>query len=247
MSSLALWIMLIVGEIISPTIGNVTYLVGRANHPINIDGQLSESAWENAPKTEAFVRLGPVEESAASTTWAKMLWDDDYLYVAFYCEDRKLWATYQAQDDPLYEEDVVEIYIDPDGDGENYLEIEVNPLNTIFDLWLTKPRKQGGQAYKDWTMEGLKTAISMSGNLNDHSSPDEYWVCEMALPFEAMAFCAESVAMPPKKNDTWRVNLYRFDRASTLDPAREATGWSQTGGGQHVPGKFGKLVFSGEK
>ncbi|MDX2432828.1 MAG: sugar-binding protein [Bacteroides sp.] len=221
------------------------YEVLKINTELVMDGLLDEDAWLNVESTSDFVILGIDKEAARNITWSKMLWDDNYLYVAFYCEDSILWAEYVDRDDPLYKEDVVEVYIDPDGDGENYLEIEISPMNTVFDLWLTKPRNQGGEADVPWTMEGLKSGSTYSGTLNDNSDNDTSWICEMALPFEAMKFSADPGIFPPKAEDVWRFNLYRFDRSFNNDPEGEATGWSQTGGGQHVPDKFGEIVFLG--
>jgi hypothetical protein len=221
------------------------YSVKKINTSITVDGYLDEDAWSAADPTKDFVILGNNQTAAKTTTWAKILWDENYLYVGFYCEDTKIWATYQNQDDPLYEEDVVEVYIDPDGDGEKYLEVEVNPLNTIFDLWLTKPWSEGGQGNTEWTMAGLITAISVDGTVSDNSDQDHSWICEMAMPFTEMAFAAGQMNFPPLENDRWRFNMYRFDRRSTGDPDGEATGWSQTSGGQHEPGRFGEIIFTG--
>ena len=220
------------------------YNVAKVNTELVIDGLLDEDVWVNAEPTTNFVILGNSMEAAKTVTWAKMLWDDNYLYVAFYSEDIRLWAEYVHRDDPLYKEDVVEVYIDPDGDGENYLEVEVSPMNTIFDLWLTMPRTSGGEGIVDWTMEGLKTACTYSGTLNDNSDQDTFWISEIALPFEAMEFSADSTIFPPLADDIWRFNMYRFDRAFNQDPEGEATGWSQTNGGQHEPDKFGEIVFT---
>ena len=175
-----------------------------------------------------------------------MLWDEDCLYVGIYCQDRNIWATYDQRDDRLYQEDVIEVYIDQDGDGQNYIEIEVNPINAIFDLWLTRPYSSGGQGHSAWNMDGLITAVSVQGSVADTSDVDTAWVCEMAMPFSEMEFAAESISHPPSTGDAWRFNLFRFDRGRTNDPNREETGWNQTGGGQHVPERFGKIIFGGE-
>jgi len=221
------------------------YKVYKTNTKITIDGILDEQAWKTIEPTDNFVILGNNETTPKTVTRAKMLWDDSFLYVAFYCEDKNLAATYEDRDDPLYKEDVVEVYIDPDGDGETYLEVEVSPTNVIFDLWLSKPRKQGGSGYPDWTMAGLKTQSTYKGSLNSNSDKDDSWICEMALPFAAMKFSSNTVNFPPQENDLWRFNLYRFDRAYNNDKNGEATGWSQTEGGQHEPDRFGKIIFKG--
>lgn len=221
------------------------YNVTKINSEITIDGILDENAWNDAELTNKFVILGNDVDEANQAGYAKMLWDDTYLYVAFISEDTKIWGTFQNQDDPLYKEDVVEVYIDPDGDGENYIEVEVNPLNTIFDLWLTKPYSQGGKSNVPWTMEGLVTAISVNGTISNNSDVDTVWICEMAMPFSEMAFAAPSMNFPPLENEFWKFNLYRFDRTSTNNSTGEATGWSQTNGGQHEPSKFGAITFVG--
>jgi len=220
------------------------YTVNKINSSIVIDGILDEGDWEKAEQTKNFVILGDTHTPAKTITWAKMLWDENYLYVGFYCEDSKIWATYLDRDAPLYKEDVVEVYIDPDADGETYLEVEVSPVNTIFDLWLTKPWSDGGQGVFEWTMNGLMTECTYNGTLNSNSDQDNSWICEMAMPFEAMEFAAGSMNFPPLVNDSWRFNLYRFDRASNNDPNGEATGWSPTNGGQHEPQNFGKITFA---
>ncbi len=224
---------------------NEFYRVNKIDSQIAIDGNLDEAEWATAQPTSNFVILGNDTKAAKTVTWAKMLWDDSNLYVAFFCKDHYIWATYKNRDDQLYKEDVVEVYIDPDGDGQKYLEIEVNPLNTIFDLWLTKPWASGGQGVTGWNMAGLLTAVSIDGTISNNSDNDNGWICEMALPFTAMQFSAPAMNFPPLENETWRFNLYRFDRRSTSGSIGEATGWSQTNGGQHEPDKFGTLYFEG--
>jgi hypothetical protein len=141
---------------------------------------------------------------------------------------------------------VVEVYIDPDGDGKNYIEVEVNPINTIFDLWLTRPWAEFGIGHSEWNFNYMSAASSTIGTVGNASDQDTSWTCEMALPFDEMGFIAETNHFPPVKDDVWRFNLYRFDRRSTNDPNKEETGWNQTGGGQHVPDKFGKIIFDVE-
>lgn len=221
------------------------YNVNKIDTGINVDGYLNEDVWTSAEPTRNFVILGNNSNPAKTVGWAKMLWDDTYLYVAFYCEDSKIWANYLDRDDPLYKEDVVEVYIDANGDGERYLEIEVSPLNTIFDLWLTKPRSSGGQGVFGWTMEGLQTAISVDGSISDNYDIDNSWICEMAMPFSEMEFADDDMNYPPHESEFWRFNLYRFDRSSTDDPNGEPTGWNQTSGGQHEPSRFGAITFVG--
>ena len=64
--------------------------------------------------------------------------DDACLNVVFSGEDDGIVATHLEHDAPLYQEDVVELFLSTD-DPHVYFEIEVNPLGTIFDARITSP------------------------------------------------------------------------------------------------------------
>lgn len=219
------------------------YIVKKASSTININGILDEKDWINADTTSHFVILGNNVAPPLTTTWAKMLWDNENLYIGMYCQDKNIWAQMTTHDAPLYMEDAVEVYIDADQDGMNYIEFELNPLNTTFDLWLTRPYANGGIAHPDWNFVNVTTAVKINGTIADSSDVDSSWTCEMKFPFSEMQFVAPDMNYPPQNNDIWRINLYRFDRGNPDVSKHEETGWSQTGGGQHVPAKFGVLWF----
>src|SRR5256712_6633756 len=108
------------------------YAVHRAKGAIEIDGVLAESAWDRADKAGPFVRSLDGKPASAATE-ARLLWDDDYLYVAFLAEDTNVSGTFFKDDEKLYTSIVVEIFLDLSGDGSHYHEIEVAPTNALFD------------------------------------------------------------------------------------------------------------------
>ena len=110
------------------------YAVQRALEPVVVDGKLDEFSWESAHQINRFERILNDYDEVLFPTRAKMLWDGDYFYFAFVCQDADMWAIYDQEDDPMWSEEVVEVFIDPDGDGKRYLELEVNPLNAVVDL-----------------------------------------------------------------------------------------------------------------
>ena len=73
------------------------------------------------------------------------------------------------------------MFLDPDGDSHLYGELELNALNTTWDLLLTKPYKDGGRAVNAWEITGLKTAVHVDGTLNDPRDTDRGWTVEIAL------------------------------------------------------------------
>ncbi len=226
------------------------YTVKRTAEIINPDGILSEMSWTRASATDDFVIYSDGSKPVFPTS-AKMLWDEHYLYIAFTMTDQDVWSektSWYPGDECLCLEEVAEVFIDPDGDGENYIEVEINPLQTVMDLTLTKAYASGGKADFEWRLCGLKSGISIDGTLNDLSDVDRRWVCELAFPFREMAFCAPTQSFPPRAGDSWRINLYRYEYGRMNRLFRELSAWNQTDAkrGFHAPDLFGTIQFSAE-
>jgi hypothetical protein len=156
----------------------------------------------------------------------KLGWTQDELRVLFHCADTHPWATMTERDAPLYEEEVVEVFLDPVGDLESYFEIEVNPLNAVLDLVLRRNRSGYAKDFA-WRCEDLRTAAQIS---------DSTWTAEFAIPFRSL------VAEPPQPGSQWRANFFRIDRPR--ETPRELSAWSPTRLGTfHVPERFGVIEF----
>ena len=84
-----------------------------------------------------------------------------------------MWAKLKQHDDIIYQDNDFEVFIDPDGDSHNYLEIEVNALNTVFDLLLVKPYRNGGPMVLAWDLKSMQTAVELRGTLNDPKDKDK--------------------------------------------------------------------------
>ena len=189
------------------------YAVQRATTPIVVDGSLEEFAWQTAEQSNGFERILNDYDRVLHPVRAKMLWNDEYFYFGFACQDPDIWAIYENEDDHLWEEEVVEVFIDPDGDGENYLELEVNPLNAVVDLLIYHVRPDLLNSSIDWDIAGLKTAVQVQGTINDSLSQDLGWSVEIAIPWTAMADSVDGGGKP-EIGDSWRLNLYRIDRTA---------------------------------
>ncbi len=222
------------------------YTIKKINSTLQIDGRLTEPEWQAAALTERFVH--PSDGSApVLSTYAKFLWDDEYLYVGFICEDPNVWATMTNRDDLLYNGEVVEIICDPDGDGLNYFEFQVNPLGTVLDLTINKPYMDGGHSDISWNLNDQHAAVWVDGTLNDTTDTDTQWTCEVALPFAELEFMATSMHFPPENGDQWRMLVTRYDYPHMGSPVYELFSWDQTlPNNFHVPAMFGRITFSSE-
>src|SRR5262249_49683980 len=151
-----------------------------------IDGRINKPFWKDAPWTEAFVDIeGAAKPKPRLQTRAKLLWDDQCLYVAAELEEPHIWATLTEHDSIVFHDSDFEVFLNPTGDTHRYYEIEINALNTIFDLYLPKPYRDGGPADHGWDVKGLKSAVHIDGTLNDPRDTDRRWTVEMAFPWTA--------------------------------------------------------------
>lgn len=218
-----------------PAIADIShYTVMRTLGPIKVDGVLDEPSWKAAKSTGAF-RANDGSGAATSRVEAKMLWDDSNLYFAFECDDTDLAGTMTQRDEHLWEEEVVEVFIDPDGDEKNYLELEVNPLGTFLDLFVLTPVVP--IPYESYNIRA-QWAVMVDGTVQNSSDRDRGWRVELAVPLRDAVTAPNS---PPKDGDKWRLNLYRIERK----PKEQYIAWSPTlKPSFHTPSRFGEVTFS---
>ncbi len=179
--------------------------------PIELDGKLDDAAWQSASWTADFVDIeGDAKPKPRQRTRAKMLWDAQNLYIAAELMETDLQGTLTEHDAVIFQDNDFEVFIDPDGDNHQYVEFEMNALNTTWDLLLDRPYKDGGTADNGWEFDGLKSAVHLDGTLNDPSDRDKAWTIEIAIPWTAFKKAPVN-AYPPKQGDRWRVGFSRVE------------------------------------
>jgi hypothetical protein len=172
------------------------YVIYRPSGQIKIDGRLDEPSWQEAAWTRAFGDIeGPEKPEPRYRTVVQMLWDDEFLYIGAYLEEPHLWATLTERDAVIFYDNDFEVFIDPDGDTHEYYELEMNALNTVWDLLLVRPYRDGGPAVHSWDIQGLRTAVELKGTLNDPADEDKAWTVEAALPHAVLKEC---IGKPPR-------------------------------------------------
>ena len=233
-----------------------SYICYRAEG-INIDGLLDEDSWKDTDWTNDFVDIeGDLKPAPLHRTRAKMLWDEDYLYIAAELTEPHIWAKLRQRDTVIFYDNDFEVFIDPDGDTHEYMEFEMNAFNTIWDLLLTKPYRDHGRVADAWNINGIKTAVKIYGTLNDPSDRDEKWVVELAFPFDVLTEFGDF----PKDKSRWRINFSRVNWRTVIENGKyikeinPETGrvfpeynwvWSPQGLiNMHYPETWGYLQFS---
>ena len=232
------------------------YVCGLTNSPLQIDGKLDEESWKAAPWTADFVDIeGAKKPLPRFRTRAKMLWDKENFYIAAELFEPHLQGTLTQHDAVIFQDNDFEVFIDPDSDNHDYYELELNTLNTTWDLFLPRPYKDGGGADNQWEFVGLKTGIHLNGTLNDPSDTDTSWCVEIAIPWSSFSTQTRQVA-PPQSGQKWRVNFSRVEwQFEIVDgkyqkvPKTKEDNWVWSPQGiidMHRPERWGFVQFSNE-
>lgn len=218
------------------------YVCYRTTEKIKIDGKLNERSWNKAAETESFVDIsGEGFPKPIYDTKARMMWDNDYLYVAAVMEEPNIVGHFTQRDTIIYHENDFEVFIDPTGDGQNYFEIENNARGVVFDLMLDRAYRSGGNFYVQWDCPGLKLAVSHDGTLNKEKDKDRSWTVEMAIPHKAIT---RNFTNPLVAGNIWRLNFSRVEWLKKGGP-EENWVWTPTGEiNMHAPNQWGFLQFS---
>jgi len=234
------------------------YLVYQTFDEVKIDGKADEKAWQEADWSEYFNDIeGDLKPRPTYKTRFKMLWDAQNLYFWYELEEPDVWAYYDQRDMVVFHENDIEIFIDPDRDCYNYFEFEINAQNTLFDLFLPKPYRNGGPPDLRWNAIGFESAVNVEGTLNDPSDKDRKWCVEVKIPFSSLS--VDGKYLQPKNGDTWKMNFSRVEWQTEVIDGKyvklkeETTGrnlpednwvWSPQGViNMHFPERWGFVQF----
>lgn len=108
-----------------------SYIARKIQGPLTIDGDLNKAAWQQATKSHRFVDMVTGDPGLYDTRSA-VLWDDTHLYIGFWAEEPFVSATQSERDSIVFLENDLEVFIDG---GDCYYELEVNALNTIYEVF----------------------------------------------------------------------------------------------------------------
>jgi hypothetical protein len=232
-------------------------VVHNSTAPI-IDGKLDDAVWQNIPWTDNFKDIEG--DKKALPTWntrAKMTWDDKGLYIAAELLEPHVWAYLKNYDDIVFYDNDFEVFIDTDNNTHQYYEFEVNALNTMFDLFMPKPYRNGSGPMIVYNAPGMKWAVDVQGTINDPSDVDKGWTTEIFIPFGAVTIGAN--ARIPLDGDFWRINFSRVEWDTEIKDGKYVKKkdandkvlpehnwvWSPQGVvNMHFPERWGYLFFS---
>lgn len=259
------------------------YVAQRVTQPFKIDGDIEKEAWQNVPCSDAFGDIqgkdGPSQVNIPHTAF-KAVFDDTYLYICAVLHPKDGLPTeahFTERNQPIYQKDSdFEVFVQvgyPNADecatswNHDYKELEINALNTPWNLLMDKPYWDGGQEHsgrvaKDpsdpmyYEVYNQETATRViSGQLN-HPTQGALWTVEMKLAFSDLWIRKSNgdettfVATKPSLSVPWRVNFSRVEKQGSInwtwqpqyrwDPGQEEfVGFVD----MHLPDAWGYLSF----
>ena len=213
------------------------YDIQRASSKVVIDARLDERAWQDAPPVGDF-QFTRWKAGEKEQTVARMLWDDENLYVAYFCHDRHISARVTERHGPVSEDDCVEIFLSPNPEKvTNYYTFEINAIGTM----LNRCRTDWWKGPPTWEPEGVAYRTSFHGlPKKDESPSDDHWIVELAIPLRN--FVRDAAHTPPRPGDLWRLNLNRTGGITN----RQSSTWSPLlppATSFHSPLSFGEVRF----
>jgi len=244
--------------------------------PIAINGDINKSVWQSIPFSKPFDEIRGADEAPPGTrppptctTRVKMAWDADFLYIAALIEsDMTVVAKFTERNSPIFQKDSdFEVFVDPGGSCHSYKELELNAINTVWNLMLDKPYGDGGSEHSGrvanpgdeqfYEVNGLKTATKiLQGSINDDDTSTSgrrvVWSVEIALSHKDTLH-AHPWGSVPASGSFWRINFSRVEKQGdvnwTWQPQKV---WDPLAGrvmgkvDMHRPDAFGYVVFVGQ-
>ena len=212
------------------------YEVHRATARVVIDGEAGAKEWAAASPAMEFIFPWDSQTGAKQTTRARLLWDDQNLYVLYECDDADIYAQFTERDDTVYRDDTVEIFLNVEPSQiAAYYGFEVNVRGAYNDYICTNSTHY----LKRFQMEGLKMSSHIDGTMNVRGDTDRGWNMEVAIPWKNF----DSTAPAPKIGTVYTANLNRWDG---VEPNRRLSLWSDSKLNRphpHAPEHFGELIF----
>ncbi len=207
-----------------------TYLVPPAPTAWLALADPANGLWRDVPALPPFLCADGRSPAIYSTT-TRLCADEQRLYVHFHCEDNDIWGDYTERDQPIYDEEVVELFLAPGADNPTrYYEFEISPNGVLFDAEIINPTPHRAdiQVRPEWNCVGIQWVA-------ERCDAENWWTAVLIIPWSSVA---PSGQFPP----VWRANFYRIERPHGQPP--EFSCWSPTHTDPadfHKPATFGRL------
>lgn len=202
-----------------------------------IDGDLSDDAWEKAIALQPFFMLGGNGETASVTCEVKVGMAEGNLFLAWRNAEPEMGKV-KISEPPSWSDDTVEIFLapDPQAQPDGYVQFGVTPAGGRLSS--VKAGQGARRFYTDWFSQettvppqGLAPALDNLAWQVGVQRGENGWTAEAVIPLTAIC----GGRLPP-------VCGFQLARSRKIGGTEENSCWSLTEGTTfHRPARFGQL------
>jgi hypothetical protein len=218
--------------------------IRRTLQPPEFDGNWSGGVWADATPLE-IRHFHPASSEHRPNTRAKLLFDDNHLYVMFRVQDCYVRAVAEGFQGRVWEDSCAEAFLQPRPD-RGYFNFEMNCGGTLRLSYIEDPRRTPG-GFARFTpvaaeqVAGMRVYHSLPSRVDPEIREPVRWHLEYSIPLALFeVYLGER---PRPGGERWRGNFYKCgDKTSHPHWAS----WSPIGEelNFHCPEHFGVLEFA---
>ena len=201
---------------------DVAQPVPQIAQPPVIDGNLSEIAWQTAGVLAPF-QTPDGTEAPKNPTKTFLMSDAENLYIGVKADVSDLYLLYISQtqhDSPIWEDECIEILIDPNPKTDIYYHFVINPIGAYFDQRVDTPGDPNFRfAPRDVQSTLDRTAMQTSFNADREWNSEievatqintTFWSLEIALPRKMLEASAKiDLQSTSAFENKWLFNVHR--------------------------------------
>jgi hypothetical protein len=183
------------------------YRVSRLNGSIAVDGRWDKPLWQNIKAVEISRALG-TKPAFLPVAQAKMMYDDQNLYVIFRVQDRYVRCVTKDFNGPVWEDSCVEFFFSPDiRKPRKYFNLEINCGGTPLMHYNIVPRKESTHLAAEDLIK-IEIAHSLPKIIDPEIPEPVTWTLEYRIPLSMLEKYAP--VTKPAKDVQWRANFYKI-------------------------------------
>ena len=224
-----------------------SYTVKKTAKPPSLADKWDSTVWSKA-YTVSVGQFLPQSSANHPATEAKVLYDENNLYVHFRVTEQYVYAVTTECQGPVSTDSCVEFFIKPDQPDADfgYFNVEVNCIGTLLLYYIEDSRRtENGFAEYQQVSEKCCEQIPRVSTFTE-PIPNEIpgpvdWSVTYAVPFSLFQeYC--SGLMLPDTGTTWQGNFFKCVENNSHP---HWASWSNVGDelNFHQPDKFGRLLF----
>jgi len=219
------------------------YRIRRAEEPPEFTGNWSQGVWADVQPLRVR-HFHAASSEHRPITEAKLLFDDEHLYVFFRVQDRYVRAVAGRFQGPVWADSCAEAFLQP-RESRGYFNFEMNCGGTLLLYHIRDPRRTP-EGFADFTPVAAEQAAkmriyhSLPARVDPEIGEPVEWRLEYSIPLSLFeAYVGEA---PRPAGERWRGNFYKCGD-ETSHP--HWASWSPIGEelNFHCPQHFGILEF----